>query len=420
MRKRLLRRGTDAFESYELLEVLLYHIIPRRDTYEPAKRLIASHGGISGIFSSDKFELMKTEGIGEAAADFLCAISKLVNYKTENGTSISFRTIDDVKSYLIAFFGKEDTEATALLSIDNALRPISISKIKNTAFTDGDLNPALFVRAAAEERAAAVIIAQSLSKRPPFATDGELEAYRTLSDTFRKISVPTLGFCTVSRGEAYTFGMSDFKKISEKASTPCQESEKDGLLFGLLTAVLSKTEKNGAEIAKLLLSSLSTRDSLFTADRAQLLHISGSADTAELLTLISALASRAVTDGFKEGKKYSEEEIRRLISALYINRGKETPFLFSFDKGGRLISFDALSEGSVSGAELSSRIILDKAEERGAASVILAHNHPRGTKEPSYEDISATRLIKDALESAGIKFTAHYISSGGESEKFTK
>ena len=86
--------------------------------------------------------------------------------------------------------------------------------------------------------------------------------------------------------------------------------------------------------------------------------------------------------------------------------------MFSFDKGGKLISADLLSEGTINSSAFLPRKMLDFALRRKAKSVIIAHNHPSGNPLPSENDIVVTLLAKEILNDAQIELSAHYISVG--------
>jgi DNA repair protein RadC len=53
--------------------------------------------------------------------------------------------------------------------------------------------------------------------------------------------------------------------------------------------------------------------------------------------------------------------------------------------------------------------VIIPALELNASSVILAHNHPSGSCEPSEEDMIITKRIKESLELVGIGFLEHLV-----------
>ncbi|CAI3925084.1 JAB domain-containing protein [Commensalibacter papalotli (ex Botero et al. 2024)] len=59
MRFKMLQKGGQAFEDYELLEMLLYLVIPRRDTKPLAKHLINHFGSLNGVVCAEEDQLQK-------------------------------------------------------------------------------------------------------------------------------------------------------------------------------------------------------------------------------------------------------------------------------------------------------------------------------------------------------------------------
>ena len=70
-KEQFLRRGLEGFADHEVLELLLYYAIPRRDTNELAHRLIDRFGTLRGVFDAAPEELRQVDGMGESAALFL-------------------------------------------------------------------------------------------------------------------------------------------------------------------------------------------------------------------------------------------------------------------------------------------------------------------------------------------------------------
>ena len=75
-RKRLRQRfdqvGLDGFSEHEILELILFQVIPRRDTNPLAHELINHFGNLAEVLDASKDELMQVPGVGEAVASVLC------------------------------------------------------------------------------------------------------------------------------------------------------------------------------------------------------------------------------------------------------------------------------------------------------------------------------------------------------------
>lgn len=74
LRQRFMTMGGDGMADYELLEILLFSAIPRKDVKPLAKQLLSRFGGFGNVLTAPLGELLKIEGVSEATAAFLKAI----------------------------------------------------------------------------------------------------------------------------------------------------------------------------------------------------------------------------------------------------------------------------------------------------------------------------------------------------------
>ncbi|HMU45774.1 MAG TPA: DNA repair protein RadC [Chitinophagaceae bacterium] len=90
---------------------------------------------------------------------------------------------------------------------------------------------------------------------------------------------------------------------------------------------------------------------------------------------------------------------REVFAVLFLNRAN------------KINHFEIISEGGITGTVADPRIILKKALEENAVSVILCHNHPSGSLKPSRADEELTHKIKEAARFLDIKVLDHIIVS---------
>jgi DNA repair protein RadC len=92
------------------------------------------------------------------------------------------------------------------------------------------------------------------------------------------------------------------------------------------------------------------------------------------------------------------------------------------DSGYRLLrdGVEALEEGTIDRAAVYPRRVVESALKRGAAALVLAHNHPNGNVEPSEHDKVLTRAIVLAAETVHLKVVDHLIVSTDETFSFRK
>ncbi|MGD0166900.1 MAG: DNA repair protein RadC [Gaiellaceae bacterium] len=90
------------------------------------------------------------------------------------------------------------------------------------------------------------------------------------------------------------------------------------------------------------------------------------------------------------------------------------------DSGYRLMrdGVETLEEGTIDRAAVYPRRVVESALRRGAAALVLAHNHPNGQVTPSEQDKVLTRAIVLAAETVNVKVVDHLIVSASESFSF--
>ena len=81
------------------------------------------------------------------------------------------------------------------------------------------------------------------------------------------------------------------------------------------------------------------------------------------------------------------------------------------NKSNKVNHFEIVSSGGISGTVVDTRIILKKALENGATSIVLCHNHPSGNLKPSKADEELTKKIKEAAKYHDIAVIDHLIVS---------
>lgn len=81
------------------------------------------------------------------------------------------------------------------------------------------------------------------------------------------------------------------------------------------------------------------------------------------------------------------------------------------NRANKIKHFEIISRGGITGTVADPRMILKKAIEEGATSIVLSHNHPSGNLAPSRADEELTQKIKTAASYFDIKVLDHIIVS---------
>jgi len=99
-----------------------------------------------------------------------------------------------------------------------------------------------------------------------------------------------------------------------------------------------------------------------------------------------------------------------LRSALKDYRHEVFAVVF-LNRANKVNHFEIISEGGITGTVADPRIILKKALDADAVSIILSHNHPSGSLKPSRADEELTLKIKEAAKYFDIRVIDHIIVS---------
>ena len=105
----------------------------------------------------------------------------------------------------------------------------------------------------------------------------------------------------------------------------------------------------------------------------------------------------------------SSKDAYNIIFPLISDLQHEEFWVLLLNRSNKIIDKTKISQGGVTGTVIDVKIILKKAIEKLASSVILCHNHPSGNIEPSEADIGITRKLKEAAEIMDIKLLDHII-----------
>lgn len=138
-----------------------------------------------------------------------------------------------------------------------------------------------------------------------------------------------------------------------------------------------------------------------------------SENTAILVSLIPSLARRYFKDKWGDRPVLdSSAKAGEYAVSLFAGRTYENFFVICLNAQNRVNYAALVHEGTINEAPVYPRLIVETALRHQANSVILAHNHPGGSMQPSGADINVTKKIVTALEAISISVVDHIIVAG--------
>ena len=163
VRERYLKEGLDGFSEVQVLELLLFYVIPRQDTNPIAHRLIDRFGSVYQVLEAPVEELEKVEGIGPNAALLLSLITAVARVYAVNRTEKQkiLRTIEDCGEYLKSFFIGRRSEMVYLLCLDAKCKVLGCREIGEGSVNSANVPIRRIVETALGLNATSVVLAHN-------------------------------------------------------------------------------------------------------------------------------------------------------------------------------------------------------------------------------------------------------------------
>lgn len=144
----------------------------------------------------------------------------------------------------------------------------------------------------------------------------------------------------------------------------------------------------------------------------------GAARVTRLLAALE-LATRHLAADLARGDALDDPLVAaRYFTARLRDRPHEVFACLFLDARHRCIAFEEVFTGGLDGAEVYPREIVRRCVLHNAAGVMLGHNHPSGSSEPSASDRAVTQRLVNALRLIDIRVLDHFVIGDGPATSF--
>lgn len=180
--------------------------------------------------------------------------------------------------------------------------------------------------------------------------------------------------------------------------------------------------KSAVDLGREMLAHFGSLNALFSADLEAFSKIAGlgPAKFAQLQAVLE-LAKRSLSEELKQGIAFNSPQAVKDYLQLTLGYKPYEVFVAMFlDVRNRLIDTRELFRGTLSQASVYPREVVKAALAHNASAIILAHNHPSGSTEPSGADLSLTQTLKQALALVDVRVLDHFIVAGSQVYSFAE
>ena len=210
LKDRFRKEGLDSFTQFQVLELLLFYVIPRRDTNEIAHRLINRFGSLSMVLEAPVEDLMKVEGIGPEAALFLHMMPAVGRAYFVDKTSQSriLKTIDQCGQFLLPYFFGRQVETVFLLCLDAKCKVLCCREVGEGSVNSAGISVRKIVELALNANATAVVLAHNHPSGVAVPSLEDVQTTHRIADALRAVEVHLVDHIVVADDDFVSMIMS--------------------------------------------------------------------------------------------------------------------------------------------------------------------------------------------------------------------
>ena len=191
LKQRFLENGLSGFTDIQVLELLLFYCIPRKDTNPIAHRLLAHFGSLSQVLEAPVEELQKVEGVGENAALFLHLTTEVSRFYLVDRSSwlTILTTLDDCARYLIPFFFGRRNETVFLLCLDAKCKVLCCRELGEGSINSAGISVRKVVETALGVGATTVVLAHNHPSGVAVPSGDDIQTTRRVAAALAAVEV---------------------------------------------------------------------------------------------------------------------------------------------------------------------------------------------------------------------------------------
>jgi|SRR5262245_54528280 DNA repair protein RadC len=191
LRERFVQGGSDALHDYEMLELILFRAIPRRDVKPLAKELLEKFGSFPEVIAAPVERLKEIDGLGEAAIADLkivqAAANRLLRGEVKKRHVLS--SWSNVLDYCRTVMAFESKEHFRILFLDKANHLIADEQHQTGTVDHTPVYPREVVKRALELSATAIILVHNHPSGDPTPSRADIDMTRAIVEVARPLGI---------------------------------------------------------------------------------------------------------------------------------------------------------------------------------------------------------------------------------------
>ena len=207
IRDRFLLEGLDGFADHQVLEMLLFYCIPRKNTNELAHQMLQEYGSLSLLFDASPEEIHRRCGVSMNTAILISAIPQLSKryQRSRWGDKPLINSSSKAGNYAKDLFTGKKYESFFLISLDAQNNVNHASLVHEGTINEAPVYPRLLVETALRHQASSVILAHNHPGGSLHPSRADLDVTEKIRSAMQTIHIKVVDHIIVAGDHYYSF-----------------------------------------------------------------------------------------------------------------------------------------------------------------------------------------------------------------------
>ena len=203
LKNKFLQNGFQGFEPHNILELLLFYSIPRKDTNEIAHELINRFGSLKNVFNAEFEDLITVNGISENSATLIKMIPKLAQEYINDSMKVGtiFDTAGKIGEYFVNKYIGEKNELVYAMLLSNKLELLSVIKVHEGSVNSAFVSTRKILDAAIKYNASTIVIAHNHPNGTACPSMDDINTTANLMASFKAFEIEILEHFLIAGNE---------------------------------------------------------------------------------------------------------------------------------------------------------------------------------------------------------------------------
>ena len=223
LRRRMVREGWETLKPHEMVELVLFHAVPRQDVQDVSRLLVDRFGTVGGVFSASREQLLAVEGVTPNIAEWIVKTGELMRaYRNMQGYSaVRLECYQDLVTFISSRIDQRDGARLWVIYADFSFNMITYSDLREDIAWWSAANARRMVTDAIGNGARYIYMVLWTDEKPKPLEDEALIRLESIASVMRSVELDLVDCLIVGEGEVLSMHTQGrMKRI--RAESGCQ------------------------------------------------------------------------------------------------------------------------------------------------------------------------------------------------------